>query len=136
MHNADRMTPATSAPQGHPLQPALPPHQGLSHQESRRWPSALGARARPRGWPEAAIAILDDALGLTAASAAHRQGCHPLVAPGTLEQVGRMLSSDVTRLARHGADGYPRVDVWGYTGGVIGDGDGMYDPATVHGRLL
>jgi DNA invertase Pin-like site-specific DNA recombinase len=59
------------------------------------------------GWPDEAIAIIDDDLGLTAASAAHREGFHPLIAPVTLEQVGLILSYDVTRLARNCSDWYP-----------------------------
>jgi hypothetical protein len=82
-----------------------PPPQGLRHHESRRWPQALGARARPRGWPDEAIDSMDDALGLTAARAAHRAGCHTLVAPGTLGPVGLMGSDDVTRRSRHGSNG-------------------------------
>jgi DNA invertase Pin-like site-specific DNA recombinase len=96
----------------------------------------LGARARQLGWPHEARDIMDEALGLTAASAAHRTGLHPLVAPVTLAQVGLMLSSAVTRLSRHCSDWYPLLDLCGYTGGVMGDGDGREDPATVNGRLL
>ena len=70
------------------------------------------------------------------ASAAHRTGFHTLVAQVTLEQVGLILSYDVTRLSRNCSDWYPLLDLCGYKGGLIGDGDGMYDPATVNGRLL
>ena len=47
------------------------PHQVVSHQESLRLQYALGARARQFGWPEEAIDIIDDDLGLTAATAHH-----------------------------------------------------------------
>jgi hypothetical protein len=68
------------------------PHQGVSPQESGRLPEALGARARQLGWPDEAIASMDDALGLTAATAHHRAGFTTLVAHVTLEQVGLLLS--------------------------------------------
>ena len=45
------------------------PHQVLSHQESLRLQYALNERARQLGWPDEAIDIIDDDLGLTAASA-------------------------------------------------------------------
>ena len=112
------------------------PHQVGSHQESLRLHDALGAPARPLGWPAAAIDILDDALGLTAASATHREGFHPLGAQGTLAQGGRILSDDVPRLSRYCSAWYPRLARCGSKGCVIADGDGMDDPATVHGRRL
>ncbi len=112
------------------------PHQVGSHQESLRLHDALGAPARQLGWPAAAIDILDDALGLTAASATHREGFHPLGAQVTLAQGGIILSDDVPRLSRHGSAWYPRLARCGSKGCVIADGDGMDDPATVHGRRL
>ena len=113
-----------------------PPHQVVSHQESLRLQYALGERARQLGWPDAAIDIIDDDLGLTAASAAHREGFKTLVAQVTLAQVGLILSYDVTRLSRNCSDWYPLLDLCGYKGCLIADGDGIYDPATVNGRLL
>jgi DNA invertase Pin-like site-specific DNA recombinase len=112
------------------------PHQVVSHQESLRLQYALHDRARQLGWPAEAIAIIDDDLGLTAASAAHREGFHTLIAQVTLEQVGLILSYDVTRLSRNCSDWYPLLDLCGYKGCLIADGDGVYDPATVNGRLL
>jgi len=47
-----------------------------------------------------------------------------------------MLSYDVTRLSRNCSDWYPLLDLCGYKGCLIADGDGIYDPATVNGRLL
>jgi DNA invertase Pin-like site-specific DNA recombinase len=112
------------------------PHQVLSHQESLRLQYALGDRARQLGWPDEALEIIDEDLGLTAASAAHREGFNALVAQVTLEQVGLILSYDVTRLSRNCSDWYPLLDLCGYKGCLIADGDGIYDPATVNGRLL
>jgi DNA invertase Pin-like site-specific DNA recombinase len=108
----------------------------LSHQESLRLQYALHERARQLGWPDEAIDIIDDDLGLTAASAAHREGFKTLIAQVTLEQVGLILSYDVTRLSRNCSDWYPLLDLCGYKGCLIADGDGIYDPATVNGRLL
>ena len=113
-----------------------PPHQVVSHQESLRLQYALGERARQLGWPDAAIDIIDDDLGLTAASAAHREGFKTLVAQVTLAQVGLILSYDVTRLSRNCSDWSPLLDWCGYKGCLMADGDGIYDPATVNGRLL
>jgi DNA invertase Pin-like site-specific DNA recombinase len=136
MHNADLITPQHLARKAVISIRQSTPHQVVSHQESLRLQYALGARAHQLGWPDAAIDIIDDDLGLTAATAHHRPGFNTLVAQVTLEQVGLILSYDVTRLSRHCSDWYPLLDLCGYKGCLIADGDGMYDPATVNGRLL
>ena len=136
MHNSDLITPQHLTRKAVIYIRQSTPHQVLSHQESLRLQYALGERARQLGWPDAAIDIIDEDLGLTAASAAHRKGFNTLVAQVTLEQVGLILSYDVTRLSRNCSDWYPLLDLCGYKGCLIGDGDGIYDPATVNGRLL
>jgi len=136
MHNSDLITPQHLTRKAVIYIRQSTPHQVVSHQESLRLQYALGARARQLGWPDAAIDIIDDDLGLTAASAAHREGFNALVAQVTLEQVGLILSYDVTRLSRNCSDWYPLLDLCGYKGCLIADSDGIYDPATVNGRLL
>ena len=95
-----------------------------------------GRAGPPTRLARQAIDISDDDLGLTAATAHHRPGFNTLVAQVTLEQVGLILSYDVTRLSRNCADWYPLLDLCGYKGCLIADGDGIDDPATVNGRLL
>ena len=136
MHNSDLITPQHLTRKAVIYIRQSTPHQVLSHQESLRLQYALGERARQLGWPDEAIDIIDDDLGLTAASAAHREGFNALVAQVTLEQVGLILSYDVTRLSRNCSDWYPLLDLCGYKGCLIADSDGIYDPATVNGRLL
>jgi DNA invertase Pin-like site-specific DNA recombinase len=136
MHNSDLITPQHLARKAIIYIRQSTPHQVLNHQDSLRLQYALGERARQLGGPDEAIDIIDDDLGLTAATAYHRTGFNTLVAQVTLEQVGLILSSDVTRLSRNCSDWYPLLDLWGYKGCLIADGDGIYDPATVNGRLL
>src|SRR5574341_2622181 len=136
MYNSDLITPQHLTRKAVIYIRQSTPHQVVSHQESLRLQYALGERARQLGWPDEAIAIIDDDLGLTAASAAHRQGFNTLVAQVTLEQVGLILSYDVTRLSRNCSDWYPLLDLCGYKGCLIADVDGLYDPATANGRLL
>src|SRR5882724_2082140 len=136
MHNSDLITPQ------HLTRKAVidirqsTPHQVVRHQESLRLQYALGARARQLGWPDAAIDIIDDDLGLTAASAAHREGFNALVGQVTLGQIGLILSYDVTRLSRNCSDWYPLLDLCSYKDCLSADVDGLYDPATANGRLL
>ena len=103
MHNSDLITPQHLTRKAVIYIRQSTPHQVVSHQESLRLQYALGARARQLGWPDEAIDIIDDDLGLTAATAHHRAGFNALVAQVTLEQVGLILSYDVTRLSRNWA---------------------------------
>src|SRR5919197_1476691 len=136
MHNSELITPQHLARKAVIYIRQSTPHQVLSHQESLRLQYALHERARQLGWPAAAIDIIDDDLGLTAASAVHREGFNALIAQVTLEQVGLILSYDVTRLSRNCSDWYPLLDLCGYKGCLFGAGDVIYAPATVNGRLL
>src|SRR2546428_6701108 len=136
MHNSDLITPQHLTRKAVIYIRQSTPHQVVSHQESLRLQYALGERARQLGWPKETIDIIDEDLGLTAASAAHRTGFNTLVAQVTLEQVGLILSYDVTRLSRNCSDWYPLLDLCGYKGCLIADSDGLYDPATINGRLL
>src|SRR5215210_2162524 len=77
-----------------------------------------------------------ESLGLSGAAAAHRAGFKDLIARVTLGQVGIVLSSEVTRLSRNCTDWYPLLDLCGYRQCLIGDRDGVYDPASANGRLL
>ena len=136
MHTAALITPQHLARQAvMSIRPSTPPHV-VSQPASLRWPYALGARAHQLGGPDEAIDIMDDELGLTAAPAHHRPGFQTLVAQVTLEQGGLIVSSDVPRLSRHCADWSPLWDLGGSKGGWRADGDGIYAPAPVNGRLL
>src|SRR3982751_1581293 len=112
------------------------PHQVLTNQESLRLQYALHQRARDLGWDETGIQIIDTDLGLSGATATHREGFRDLIARVTLGEVGIVLSSEVTRLARNCSDWYPLLDLCGYRQCLIGDRDGVYDPGSANGRLL
>ena len=77
------------------------PHQVLTNQESLRLQYALRSRALELGWRENDVQIIDADLGLTAATAQHREGFQELISLVTLDQVGIILSVDVTRLSRN-----------------------------------
>ena len=112
------------------------PHQVVSNQESLRLQYALRERARELGWHEADIDVIDADLGLSGASAAQRGGFKELVGRVGLDEVGLILSLDVTRLARNCSDWYPLLDICGLRGCLIADRDGVYDPGSANGRLL
>ena len=110
------------------------PHQVLGNQESLRLQYALRQRARELGWREADIDVIDADLGLSGGAATHRQGFKELVARVTLGEVGLILSTEVTRLARNCSDWYPLLDVCGHRQCLIADRDGVYDAGSANGR--
>src|SRR3954452_4965675 len=112
------------------------PHQVLTNQESLRLQYALRQRAHELGWQDTSIEVIDADLGLSGAAAGHRRGFKDLIARVTLGEVGLVLSSEVTRLARNCSDWYPLLDLCGYRACLIADRDGVYDPGSLNGRLL
>lgn len=112
------------------------PHQVLANPESLNLQYALRVRATDLGWHPDDVEVIDSDLGLTGSAARNRQGFKDLSARVTLGQVGIILSSEVTRLSRNCSDWYPLLDVCGYKGCLIADTDGVYDPATINGRLV
>jgi DNA invertase Pin-like site-specific DNA recombinase len=112
------------------------PHQVVNHQESLKLQYALPERARSYGWHPDRIQVNDTDLGLTGSTAAGRPGFQELVAQVSLGHVGIIFAYDVTRLARNCTDWYQLLDLCGYRQCLVGDQEGIYDPATPNGRLI
>jgi DNA invertase Pin-like site-specific DNA recombinase len=112
------------------------PHQALTNQESTRLQYALKQRALELGWREDQTRIIDADQGRTASTAEGRQGFSELVTLLTHEQVGIILSTEVTRISRNCSDWYPLLDICSYHNCLIADRDGIHDPSTIDGRLL
>jgi DNA invertase Pin-like site-specific DNA recombinase len=112
------------------------PHQLLRNQESLELQYALRDRAAGCGWPPSQVRVIDSDLGITGASAAVRPGFQELVALVSLGQVGIIFAYDVTRLARNCTDWYQLLDLCGLRQCLVGDQDGVYDPASANGRLI
>jgi DNA invertase Pin-like site-specific DNA recombinase len=75
-------------------------------------------------------------LGRSAATTEGRAGYQELVAQVALGEVGILLAFDATRLARNCSHWYQLLDLCGHHDCLIADRDGVYDPATINGRLL
>ena len=112
------------------------PQQVLNHQESLKLQYALRDRARDCGWQDNDIHVIDADLGVTGSSTVNRSGFQELVTRVNLEQVGIIFAYDVTRLARNCTDWYQLLDLCGYRHCLVGDQEGVYDPATANGRLI
>jgi DNA invertase Pin-like site-specific DNA recombinase len=104
--------------------------------ESQDLQYQLVQRACSLGWAEANIQVIDDDLGKSAISAANRSGFQNLVAAVGLGQVGIILVTDVSRLARNCTDWFSLLDLASLRGCLICDTGGVYDPHLYDDRLL
>jgi DNA invertase Pin-like site-specific DNA recombinase len=112
------------------------PHQVLTNKESQRLQYALRERAVALGWHEGDTHVIDADLGHSGATIDQREGFQQLVAQIALGNVGILLAFDATRLARNCSHWYQLLDLCGQHDCLIADRDGVYDPASINGRLL
>jgi DNA invertase Pin-like site-specific DNA recombinase len=110
--------------------------QVVRHGESTRLQYGLTDRAAALGWPRERIAVIDDDLGRSGASAEGRPGFQRLVAEVGLDHVGIILGIEMSRLARSCRDWHQLLEVCALFGTLIGDLDGIYDPSNYNDRLL
>jgi DNA invertase Pin-like site-specific DNA recombinase len=104
--------------------------------ESQDLQYQLAKRALSLGWQEERIQVIDDDLGKSGISAANRSGFQSLAAAIGLGQVGIILVTDVSRLARNCGDWYRLLDLASVCGALISDSSGIYDPRIYDDRLL
>lgn len=112
------------------------PRQVEEHLESQDLQYQLVHRAQAFGWPTSHIVVIDDDLGKSAATATEREGFQSLVAAVGLGQVGIILVTDVSRLARNCGDWYQLLDLASVYGTLLSDASGVYDPRCYDDRLL
>ena len=110
--------------------------QVTNNQESLKLQYALTQRASDLGWPKACVDIVDADLGHSGITTEGRRGFQEVVAQVALGQIGILISYDATRLARNCSHWYQLLDLCGKANCLIADRDGVYDPASINGRLL
>ena len=106
------------------------------HQESTRIQYGLKDLAERLGWLREQIVVIDEDLGVSGASAEGRAGFQRLLADVALDRVGLILGVEMSRLARSCKDWYQLLELCSVFGTLIGDLDGLYDPAQYNDRLL
>ena len=104
--------------------------------ESRARQYALRERATELGWAPAAVSVVDEDLGRSAASTEGRLGFKELVAAVGLGEVGLVLALEVSRLARSSADWHQLLDLCALSATLIADSDGIYSPQDFNDRML
>ena len=106
------------------------------HQESTERQYALRDQALTLGWPAEQIVILDGDLGLSGTQMANRPDFKKLMAEVSLEKVGAVFALEASRLSRSCLDWHRLVDLCGWTGTLLIDEDGCYNPGDFNDRLL
>ena len=106
------------------------------HRESTRLQYELSDLATNLGWSRQRVLVIDEDLGQSATSTEGRVGFQRLVAEVGLDHVGIVLGVEMSRLARCCRDWYQLLEICALFGTLIGDMDGIYDPADYNDRLL
>src|SRR5271157_177700 len=102
--------------------------QVLDHSESTRLQYALAERAVALGWARSQVVVIDDDLGVSAATADSRKGFARLVTEVTMGRAGIVLGIEMSRLARTGRDWHLLLELCCLSGVLLTDPDGVYDP--------
>jgi len=106
------------------------------HQESTRLQYGLAERAVALGWAPSRVVVIDEDLGHSASGIDARPGFARLVAEVGLDHVGIVLGIEMSRLARSGREWHQLLELCALSGALLGDQDGVYDPAGHNDRLL
>jgi len=110
--------------------------QVADHAESTRLQYGLAERAAALGWAPSRVLVIDEDLGHSASGADARPGFARLVAEVGLDHVGIVLGIEMSRLARSGREWHQLLELCALSGALLGDLDGVYDPAEHNDRLL
>ena len=110
--------------------------QVQDHAESTRLQYGLAERAVVLGWAPSRVLVIDEDLGHSASGADARPGFARLVAEVGLDHVGIVLGIEMSRLARSGREWHQLLELCALSGALLGDLDGVYDPAEHNDRLL
>jgi DNA invertase Pin-like site-specific DNA recombinase len=112
------------------------PHQVANHRESTDLQYQLRRRAVGLGWADERVVVIDDDQGLSGQSVENRPGFQRLLAEVSLGHVGIVFGREMSRLARSCKDWHQLLELCGLFQVLIGDADGVYDPADANDRML
>ena len=109
-------------------------YQVANNLESQRRQYDLDARAKELGFTQ--VRTIDDDLGRSGSGLVDRPGFARLVAMVCAGEVGAVLSLEASRLARNGRDWHQLIELCGFSGALVIDAEGVYDPRLSNDRLL
>jgi len=110
--------------------------QIIKNPESTRVQYSLTEHAVGLGWSRERVLVIDEDQAHTATTSEGRLGFQRLVAEVGLGHVGIIVGFQMSRLARSCSDWYQLIDACALFGTLLGDFDGIYDPAIYNDRLL
>jgi DNA invertase Pin-like site-specific DNA recombinase len=110
--------------------------QVFENTESTERQYGLQRKAMDLGWPKEQIVVIDNDLGISAASGSEREGFRRLVAEVGMGHAGIVIGLEVSRLARNCSEWHKLLEICGLTRTLIMDEDGLYDPTHFNDRLL
>jgi DNA invertase Pin-like site-specific DNA recombinase len=102
--------------------------------ESQRRQYGLADLAQSCGFRD--VRVIDDDLGVSANGTMDRPGFRDLVAQICQGSVGAVFCLEASRLARNGRDWHQLIELCGFMGTRLVDGDKVYDPANPDDRLV
>ena len=106
------------------------------HQESRRRQYAFAEQARALGWSAPQVVTVDEDQGRSGALPQTRPGFGRLVTAVARGEVGIVLSLELARLSRNDPDWHHLVHLCRWTGTLIADEHGLYDPTAGTDRMV
>ena len=93
-------------------------------------------KAESLGWAADRIKVLDGDLGLSGSQAVLRQDFQSLVADVSMNKVGAVFALEASRLSRSNTDWHRLIELCSFTGTLIIDEDGCYNPSDFNDQLL
>jgi len=97
---------------------------------------AFAEQAKTLGWSEGQLIILDEDQGKSGATPQARSGFSRLVGAIARGEVGIVMSLEVSRLSRNDVDWHHLVHLCRWTGTLIADEHGVYDPTSGADRMV
>lgn len=111
-------------------------YQVENNLESQRLQYGLADYAKRLGWPTERVVVIDEDQGTSGSCANHRSGFGRLVTAVGLGEVGIVMSLEASRLARNSPDWHNLIYMSRYTGTLIADEHGIYDPSDATDRMV
>ena len=112
------------------------PHQVLENTESTARQYALVHQAVQLGWAGDHVEVIDEDQGRSGTTAEGRFGFQRLLAEVSLNHVGIILGTEMSRIARSNKDWHQLIEVCAIFRTLLADQDGLYDPGDYNDRLL
>ena len=112
------------------------PHQVLHNTESSALQYALVHQAVQLGWPGDHVEVIDEDQARSGTTAEGRLGFQRLLAEVSLNHVGIILGTEMSRIARSNKDWHQLIEVCAIFRTLLADHDGLYDPTDYNDRLL